>query len=226
MGDFTTAPDKSASVAVKFGFSADADGKWRPYGSLSGFQNTDLDYFIFLGDTLYETVTDRSPAAADPLTDPAQAQADYQRKYRENLEPVNVGGFTGNQVLYSSQGSYILLDNHELGNKQFINGGAPAGTPVGKGFDGTNPLYDVNTTGAYLNKTSGFQALLQAYDNYQPIRETTISAPNDPRTNGTQKLYYSQQWGANSVFINVDDRSYRDIRLKNADGTDDDGRES
>jgi hypothetical protein len=40
-------------------------------------------------------------------------------------------------------------DNHELGNKQFINGGAPAGTPLGKGFDGTNPAYDVNATGTH-----------------------------------------------------------------------------
>ena len=223
VGDFTTAPDKCAPVAVKFGFSGDVDGKWRPYGSLAGFENNNLDYFVFLGDTLYETVTARSAAAADPYADPAQAKADYQRKYRENLEATNPGGFTGDQVLYSSQGNYILLDNHELGNKQFINGGAPTGTPVGKGVDATDPANDVNTTGTYINSTVGFKALLQAYDDYQPIRETTIAAPSDPRTDGTQKLYYAQQWGANEIFINVDDRSYRDIRLKTAAGDDDTG---
>ncbi len=223
VGTFKTAPDPTDKVAVNFGFSADADGKWRPYSSLANLNDQNLDYFIFLGDTIYETVTARSTAAADPLTDPAQALADYRRKYQEDLVATNPGGFDGVQAIYESQGVYTLLDNHELGNKQFINGGAPAGTPLGKGIDGINPIYDVNTTGTYLNKTDGFKALLQAYDDYQPIRETTISAPTDPRTDGTQKQYYSQQWGANSIFINVDDRSYRDIRLKNADGTDDTG---
>ncbi len=223
VGTFKTAPNPTDKVAVNFGFSGDADGQWRPYGSLAGLESKNLDYFIFLGDTIYETATARSAATSDPFANPAQAKADYQRKYRENLEPVNPGGFPGTEPIFRSQGNYILLDNHELGNKQFINGGAPAGTLNGNGADATNPLFDVNTTGAYINQTPGFNALLQAYNDYQPIRETIISAPDDPRTDGTQKLYYSQQWGANSVFINLDDRSYRDIRMKTAAGADDTG---
>lgn len=223
VGQFKTAPNPDQAVPVSFGFSGDADGQWRPYGSLNGLQNQNLDYFVFLGDTIYESKNARSAGTADPLSNPTQAKADYERKYRENLTAVNPGGFTGDQVLYQSQGTYVLLDNHELGNKQFINGGAPAGTPAGKGADATNPAFDVNATGTFINQTPGFQALLQAYDEYQPIRETTVSAPNDPRSNSTQKLYYAQQWGANSLFINVDDRSYRDIRLKTAAGADDTG---
>jgi hypothetical protein len=136
---------------------------------------------------------------------------------------VTPGGFPSLQLLFASQGNYTLLDNHELGNKQFINGGAPAGTPLGKGADATKSDYDINTTGAFINKTEGFKTLLQAYNDYEPIREKVISAPNDPRTDKTQQLYFSQQWGANSIFINVDDRSYRDIRLKTAAGADDTG---
>src|SRR5262249_20362731 len=41
--------------------------------------------------------------------------------------------------------------------------------------------------------------------------------------NGTQQLYFEQQWGANTAFFNLDDRSYRDIRLKTASGADDTG---
>jgi hypothetical protein len=70
-----------------------------------------------------------------------------------------------------------------------------------KGLMPLNPEYDVNTTGTFINKTDGFKTLLQAYNDYQPIRETLISAPNDPRTDKTQQLYFSQQWGANSIFI-------------------------
>jgi alkaline phosphatase D len=222
-GTFKTPPQKTEKVPVRFGFSGDADGKWRPYGLTQKFKELKLDYFVFLGDTIYETQSKLSPAAADPFDNPTQAFADYHRKYRENLEPTTPGGFPSLQTFFASQGNYTLLDNHELGNKQFINGGAPAGTPSGKGVDATNPTYDVNTTGTFINKTNGFKALLQAYDDYQPIRERLISTPNDPRSDGTQQLYYDQQWGANSIFINVDDRSYRDIRLKTASGADDTG---
>jgi alkaline phosphatase D len=223
VGTFKTAPKASQRTAVSFGFSGDADGKWRPYSSLQDLPNQNLDYFVFLGDTIYETPATRSAGTADPVADPTQALADYHRKYRENLEPTNAGGFPGTEALYESQGNYILLDNHELGNKQLINGGAPAGDPAGKGADATNPANDANTSSTYINDTPGFKALLQAYDDYQPIREMTIAAPNDPRTDGTQKLYYAQQWGKNELFVNVDDRSYRDIRLKTPTGADDTG---
>ncbi len=223
IGRFKTAPNRTDKVAVKFGFSGDADGKWRPYGSTQILPELNLDYFIFLGDTMYETKTKLSPATADPFDNSTQALADYRRKYRENLEAVTPGGFSSLQPLYAAQGNYTLLDNHELGNKQFINGGAPAGIPLGKGADATKADYDINTTGTFINKTEGFKALLQAYNDYQPVREKVISAPNDPRTDQSQQLYFSQQWGANSIFINVDDRSYRDIRLKTASGADDTG---
>ena len=231
VGTFKTAPKSDAQAPVRFGFSGDADGQWRPYASTKDFNSLNLDYFVFLGDTIYETATSGnkttgvgiSPATSDPLTNPTQALADYDRKYLEQLQPVNPGGFSDLQTFFKSQGNYTLLDNHELGNKQFINGGAPTGTPAGAGVDATNSANDVNTTGSFINKTPGFKTLLQAYDNYQPIREKTISAPSDPRTDGTQQLYFAQQWGKNDIFINVDDRSYRDIRLKTAAGADDTG---
>src|SRR5262249_30187122 len=61
----------------------------------------------------------------------AQLKADYQRKYREQFLPVNSDGQNNLQVLYAAQGIYTTWDNHELGNRQCINGGAPAGGPVG-----------------------------------------------------------------------------------------------
>ena len=223
IGRFKTAPSKTDKVAVKFGFSGDADGKWRPYNSTQIIPELNLDYFIFLGDTMYETKSKLSPATADPFANSTQALADYRRKYRENLEPVTPGGLSSLQRLYASQGNYTLLDNHELGNKQFINGGAPAGTPLGQGVDATKVDYDVNKTGTFINKTEGFKTLLQAYKDYQPVREKIISSSNNSRTDKTEQLYFSQQWGANSIFINVDARSYRDIRLKTASGADDTG---
>ncbi len=223
VGTFKTAPSNSAKVPIRLAFSGDADGQWRPYPSTQNFDKLNLDYFILLGDAIYETKSAISEATADPFTNTSQALLDYRRKYREQLEPVKAGGFTGLQKLFAANGNYTLLDNHELANKQFINGGAPAGTPDGFGVDAANSQYDANTANKFINQTQGFRTLVKAYSEYEPIREKTISVKNDPRTDKTQQLYFAQQWGANSIFINLDDRSYRDIRLKTAASADDIG---
>ena len=222
-GQFTTAPRDDEKVAVRFAFSGDAHGSYRPYPLVHRFSELNLDYFVFLGDTIYESASDGSPSASDPFTDPAQALADYRRKYLENLLPVKPGGVPGLQVMFAAQGNYTLLDNHELGNAQFQNGGAPPGSPPGKGADATDPANDVNGSCNFINRTPGFALLLRAYLDFQPVRERRVSAPGDCRSNGTWQLYFAQRWGAYSIFINVDDRSYRDIQLKKPGGGDDTG---
>src|SRR5262249_11166353 len=161
-----------------------------------------------------------------PATLATMEQA-YWAKYRQQLQPVSTGSYSGLgdsssglQGFFDSTGHYTVLDNHELGNKQVINGGAPTGgdptgkdpnNPVGIGVDATNSANDVNNTGTYMNQTPVFKTLEQAYTDYQPICVQSVNAPSDPRSNGTQRLYNSQQWGANTAFFNLDDRSYRDI---------------
>jgi phosphodiesterase/alkaline phosphatase D-like protein len=242
VGSFTTTPAAGASTPVHFSFSGDADGLMRPYGLTNNFQqNTPRDFFVFLGDTIYETASTGSAAAAVPTTgvNPTNLStvlADYQRKYRENLQGVTSAGVPcaagslgcgaqqGLSSLYAAQGNYTLLDNHELGNKQYINGGASTDA-LSLGSNGADPAHaslDVNTTGTYINKSSGYQTFLKAYDSYQPVRETLVSAPADARSDGTQQLYYSRNWGSQLSFTNVDDRSYRDIRLKTANNAADD----
>jgi phosphodiesterase/alkaline phosphatase D-like protein len=223
VGTFKTAPNSTSSVPVRFGFSGDADGQWRPYSSTLNFNKLGLDYFVFLGDTIYETASKGSPATADPVANPAQATIDYRRKYLENIQPINPDGLSGLQTLYRSQGNYTLLDNHELGNKQLINGGASAALVTAPGNSSSNPVDDVNKTDTFINQTTGFKTLLRAYSEYQPIREKIVSAPGDRRTDRTQQLYFAQQWGRNTIFVNVDTRSYRDVRLKKLKGGDDTG---
>ena len=223
IGTFKTALDPTVKAPVRFAFSGDADGMWRPYPSTANFNKLGLDYFVFLGDTIYASASKGSPATADPAVSPAQALADYRRKYLENRQAVNPGGFESLKTLYASQANYTLLDNHELGNRQLINGGAPIALANLAGNGSSNPADDVNKTGTFINDSAGYKALEQAYADYQPIREKIIVAPGDPRTDGTRQLYFAQQWGKNSVLVNVDDRSYRDVRLKTATGADDNG---
>jgi alkaline phosphatase D len=86
-GQFTTAPMASEKVDVRFGFSGDADGRFRPYPSIANIASQKLNYFIFLGDTMYETPDAGSPAVptiTGETTDPAslaKALTAYNQKY-------------------------------------------------------------------------------------------------------------------------------------------------
>src|SRR5262249_54496202 len=154
----------------------------------------------------------------------------------------NSPGQNSLQVLYASQGNYTLYDNHELGNRQYINGGAPAGgsvggptgvdMPTGRGVDARNlgagnpgNVNDTNTSQSdYMNRSTGFLTLQSVFLNYQPISPNrpiidahSDPAHKDPRTDGSIQLYSAQAWGSNAIYIHTDTRSYRDLRLKSAD---------
>jgi phosphodiesterase/alkaline phosphatase D-like protein len=238
IGTFKTAPSPNADAPVHFAFSGDCDGLIRPYGLASIFPSQNLDFIVFDGDTIYETASLGSPSVTLSGTIPApstngatQAQLfnDYSRKYREQFIPVHPGGQNCLQPMFASQGNYTLLDNHELGNRQYINGGAAPGAsvgdmPSGAGVDARVSANDVNLGPTFMNKSLGFQTLQQVYMNYQPVKERGIIATGvDPRTDGTPLLFFAQPWGSNIVFINADDRSYRDIRIKTAANADDTG---
>jgi phosphodiesterase/alkaline phosphatase D-like protein len=241
-----------ARVAVRFGVSGDCDGLIRPYALASQVPAKNLDFFMFDGDTEYETSASiGSPAvhSTGNIPDPtvivatatdAQLFDDFSRKYREQFLPVNVGGQKCLQPFFAGQGNYTAYDNHELGNKQYINGGAPAGDgvgsltgnapfdfPTGAGVDARIPANDVTPNDGsvpFMNKSGGFQTLQQVYLNYQPVKDRgVLNVSSDPRTDGTRQLFFAQQWGRNVIFINVDDRTYRDIRMKTAANADDTG---
>ena len=248
VGRFKTAPAPGTRAAVHFGFSGDMDGLMRPYALAATVPAQGFDFFVNVGDTIYENASNaagnnaasylNSPSVTLSGTVPAptatgatraQLFDDYAKKYREQILPVNAGGQNGLQPFYAAQCNYTLLDNHELGNRQYINGGAPAGGPVGDmptgaGVDARQPANDVNTSGTFINKAPGFQILQDVYFDYQPITDRgVITAPADPRTDNTRRLYFSQPWGKNVVLFNLDDRSYRDIRVKTPANADDTG---
>ncbi len=246
VGQFSTTPAANQAVAFKIGFTGDADARFRPYISMAGFGtqanpgSQGLNAFIFLGDTMYETASEGSPAAPDltPASSAAAAEgalADYNRKYLENITGVTPSGAitttAGQQGLRSFLGAvgiYALLDNHELGNKALQSGGAP---PAAESPN-TNPAFDVNRTGSFNNQTVAFKAAEKSFFNYHPTAvdiggtptaglaitnlqtaTPTVIAPADPRSHGTAQNYFSRSWGKNATYIQLDDRSYRDVRL-------------
>jgi alkaline phosphatase D len=240
-GQFTTAPVPDQRVDVKFGFSGDADSRFRPYPSIANLASQKLNYFVFLGDTMYETASTGSPAVpviTGQTTNPADlsgALMAYNRKYLDNVRGVNpatgllsTSGQQSLQPMLAATGTYTLLDNHELGNQSLQSGGALPTAPQ----QTTDPSFDVNITGSYNDKTPAFLTVEKSFLDYHPTRASIlgepasgyrlsgprVSAPSDPRSDGTPQLYFAQQWGANSVYIQTDDRSYRDIRLSKLSG--------
>jgi phosphodiesterase/alkaline phosphatase D-like protein len=240
-GQFTTAPTPDQRVDVKFGFSGDADARFRPYPSIANIASQKLNYFIFLGDTMYETAATGSPGVpviTGQTTNPAElssALAAYSRKYLENMRGVNPAtgmpsgsGQQSLQPMLAATGTYTLLDNHELGNLSLQSGGAPPTAPQ----QTMDPSFDVNTTGSYNDKTPAFLTVEKSFLDYHPTRASIlgdptsgyrlsgpqVGAPSDARSDGTPQLFFAQQWGANSVYIQTDDRSYRDIRLSKISG--------
>jgi len=135
----------------------------------------------------------------------------------------SLAGQQGLQPMLAATGSYTLLDNHELGNRSLQSGGAPPTAPP----DAVDPAFDVNTTGSYNNQTPAFRTVEKAFLDFHPTRATIrgdpaggymlsgprVDASADPLSDATPQLYFAQQWGANSIYIQTDDRSYRDIRL-------------
>ena len=240
VGRFTTTPAAGQAVPFKLGFSGDADGRFRPYTSMAGFGtpanagSQGLNAFVFLGDTMYETASTGSPAVPTltPSSTPAQAAAAlpvYNQKYLENIAGVTPAGSistTGQQGLQAflgSVGTYTVLDNHELGNKQLQSGGAP----LAAASPNSNPAFDKNTTGTFNNQTVAFQTAEKSFLNYHPtaanvqgtptggltITGPTVNNPADPRSNGTSQNYFSRSLGTAATYIQLDDRSYRDVRL-------------
>ena len=201
VGSFKTPYAADQNAAVTFAFSGDADWKWKPYPLLNSLIQEKLDFFLLLGDLIYETTDLRGKTAVEDL-------AGYRWKYRENREPR--AGEPANSLnpmlaLYGRYGQYSIFDNHETGLSRadknapsYNEGGAKAGN-------------------IFVNQTEGFKVRLQAYREYQPVREETVSGTGDARTDGTGKFYRSVSWGANVQLIIVDDRSYRDRRIAKSD---------
>ena len=201
VGACRTAPPPDQAAPVTFGFSGDADWKWRPYPLLDALVREPLDFFFFLGDLIYEDTAPDGSSVAETLDD-------YRAKYRQNREPRPGSEKPSLQPLYARFGLYAVFDNHETGNSRanpsappYNEGGAPTG-------DGAHQ---------FVNQTAGFEERVRAFSEYQPLRDRRVNGTGDPRLDGTRQYFFSQPWGSLARLIVADDRSYRDRRLRNSE---------
>ncbi|MEM7650106.1 MAG: alkaline phosphatase D family protein, partial [Cyanobacteria bacterium P01_A01_bin.70] len=65
----------------------------------------------------------------------------------------------------------------------------------------------------FVNDTQAYEDALQAYQEYQPIREQFYDTPDDARTDSERQLYRSQSFGSDAALFVTDSRSFRDAQL-------------
>ena len=232
-GVFKTAPTADSAAALKFAFSGCADGRYAPFPAVNWeANNPGYDFFIMNGDAAYPTDENQtSPGVLNVITDtPEVILSSARGKLLANLLPaVNAAGATTQsslQSLYRSQGVYASYDNHETGDSYLEAGGAPLellSDPKMNKREGTDdPQFYVNSNPSRsLHDSPNFKAVIKAWGDYMPIPKTSL-AFTDPINSAAEDplLYGSQYWGKGALIINLDDRSYRDAKIIDANDKD------
>jgi len=193
VGSFYTNPGPTENTKFKIAFTGDADQKYRPYPAIEYFGNTlnvgstELNAFIFLGDTIYETsatglpgfgkvsqgsVNTAIPSGSASPSEAANALLILNKRYDANIKGVAatgaaesrpVTGLNGVRSLLSSTGIYTLLDNHEI-----FGALQSGGAPINAVKENSNPSYATNPSGPYNNDTIAFLAETKAFYNNMP----------------------------------------------------------
>jgi len=121
VGRFRTSFDLGVSTGLRFG----ASGDWQqapPFPSLKNVSDSDLDFFIKLGDSIY--ADSETPALAGVMQ--ARTLEDFRIKHAENLS----SRFGSNVMALLTASTSILatIDDHEIVDN-FAGGAVPGQSP-------------------------------------------------------------------------------------------------
>src|SRR5262249_50767461 len=104
--------------------------------------------------------------------------------------------------LRGSTAVLAVIDDHEVTND--FAGGAPAAS---------DPRFNDTTPGRLINDTALFDNGLQAFQEYNPVRDEVYGATRGARTAGERKLYRFSTYGQDAAVFVLDARSFRDQEL-------------
>ena len=108
LGSFRTAPRQRRSADVRFAWSGDSEAALKPFHVLEAARQDNLDFFVYLGDTIYAN----KPSEVADVDDvaPEDSLPIYRAKYRENRDDSFL------QELLASTSTYAIWDDHEVKN--------------------------------------------------------------------------------------------------------------
>jgi len=194
-GNFRTPAAAGTSAGLRFGVSGDWRGELSPYPAVRNVPDRNLDFFSALGDTIYADF----PSPALPIPQ-AQTLEDFRIKHRE----VYSSRFGLNTLADLRQSTTLVLniDDHEVIDD--FAGGAPAAS---------DPRFGDNTPGRLINDTQLFDNGLQAFHEYNPLRNDFYGDVAEDRMDFERKLYRANRHGQDAAVFNLDARSFRDAPL-------------
>ena len=195
-GTFRT-PALVGRKGLHFGVSGDWSGHLAPFPSVKNAAGKDLDFFVEHGDTIYADI----PSPAVPAAQ-ASTLAEYRAKHAEVYSTSR--GLNALGELRASTAVFTMLDDHEVTN-DFAGGAPPSSDPRFSSFPG-----------AFINETPLFKNGLQAFQEYNPVRNETYPPSTDPRTSGKARLYRYRTFGDDAAMFLLDARSFRDKELVDA----------
>lgn len=207
-GRFVTAANIGEQAGLTFGISGD----WQqapPYPILSSAADSELDFFVKLGDTIYADL--ETPAT--PGVSQARTLDEFRAKHSEVLSPRF--GLSATSDLNQTTSILASIDDHEIVDN-FAGGAAPGDSPDAPDIGSSpDPLFTDDVE--FVNDTQVYEDALQAYQEYHPLRDEFYDTPDDARTDGERKLYRSQSYGSDATVFVLDSRSFRDAQLEPAD---------
>ena len=208
MGRFVTAAEQGTYNGFTFGIAGD----WQqapPYPILTSAAASNLDVFVKLGDTIYADL--ETPAL--PGVTQARTLSDFRIKHSEVLS--DRFGLSATADLQATTSIIATIDDHEIVDN-FAGGAAPGESPDAPDIGSSpDPLFTDDV--AFVNDTQAYEDALQAYQEYQPIRDEFYGETGDDRTAGERQLYRAQSFGSDASIFVTDSRSFRDAQLDPVD---------
>ncbi|MGF1518566.1 MAG: alkaline phosphatase D family protein [Nodosilinea sp.] len=206
-GRFVTAAEQGTYSGFTFGIGGD----WQqapPYPILNSAANRNLDVFVKLGDTIYADL--ETPAL--PGVTQARTLSDFRTKHSEVLS--SRFGLSATADLQATTSIIATIDDHEIVDN-FAGGAAPGESPDAPDIGSSpDPLFTDDVE--FVNDTQAYEDALQAYQEYQPIRDQFYGETGDDRTAGERQLYRAQSFGSDASIFVTDSRSFRDVQLEPA----------
>jgi len=187
-GRFRTAHASGSYAGLRFGAAGDWRGSLAPYPSIANADERDLDFFVEHGDTI---------VAGSPS--PAATKIEAFRLRHNEVYSIHRGLNTW-AALRASTSILATIDDNEVRNN--FAGGADASTD--DRFDETS---------GFINETQVYRNALQAFQEYNPLRDEFYGATGDDRTAHKRQLYRFTTYGNDAAVFILDTRSFRDEPL-------------
>ncbi|MCK4471799.1 MAG: PhoD-like phosphatase N-terminal domain-containing protein, partial [Anaerolineae bacterium] len=165
-GRLRTTAAVGAHAGLRFGVSGDWNGQLAPYPSIANADERNLNFFVEHGDTVN----------ANSATTLEEFRLKHNEVYSTHLGLNTWADLRGSTTILAT------IDDNDVRN-DFAGGADPS----------SDSRFD--NTGAFINETLLYGNALQAFQEYNPLRDEFYGATGDVRTANKRRLYRFNTYG-------------------------------